>query len=195
VAISGCAYRANTKVSPALDIYSNYDNKIPGRFALYVDADDLKSDVKMTGYNCAAYSYPVDASATFTSSVKKTFENLVDEIDIVQSPLDRTQISSGGYRGLIMVKAEDLAVDLRVIPGFFSAEIEADATIIARLTVEGDSGRIMGTSVEGDKTYRTDAGFACDGGATAVGRAVNKAMKETLERLGERLSNSVRLRS
>lgn len=63
------------------------------------------------------------------------------------------------------------------------------------LVIDGLSGRLLGTRVEGDDDYKAEAGGACEGGAIAIGKALEEAMKEALERLGEKISNSPRLRS
>ena len=176
-------------------LYSNYDDRIPGRFALYVDADVMKKDIKVIGYVCRAHSYPTDARAAFRNSVVGTFGDLVEELEVVKQPLTRSGLAGRGLTAMIVVEAEDYSADLSVIPGFFSALMQAYVEIAARITVDGVDGRLLGTSVEGNEDFRADAGIACEGGGVAVGRATEKAMRETMERLGERLANSRRIRA
>lgn len=125
---------------------------------------------KVSGYACSAHDYPVDARNAFGVSVERTLENLVEELEIVANPLNRTAIQAGEFSGMISVKADALEIDLTVIPGFCSAKMRGDAD------------------------YVSEAGAGCSGGAVAIGKAVEEAMKEALERLGERLSNAPRLR-
>lgn len=193
-AISGCAYTVPTDISPATNIYSNYSDKVPGRFALYVDADEMAGDFKVSGYECSAHTYPVDARSAFIGSVQNTMENIVEEVEIVTRPLDAAIMQSRSLNGMILVEVQDLDIDLTVIPGFWSSSMEADAEVTVSLVVDGPSGRWLGTRVEGDDDYKAEAGGACEGGAIAIGKAVEEAMKEALERLGEKLSNSPRIR-
>ena len=41
---SACAYNTPVDVSPAYNVYSNYEDKLPGRYALYVDATETKGE-------------------------------------------------------------------------------------------------------------------------------------------------------
>ena len=95
---------------------------------------------------------------------------------------------------MVRVEARDLKVDLAVISGFWTSEMMADTELTVSVVVYGADGRLMGTTVEGDGGHRAQTGWACEGGATATGKAIEAAMKETLERLGESLSDSPRLR-
>lgn len=191
---SGCSYTVPTDISPATNIYSNYSDKVSGRFALYVDADEMAGEFKVSGYACSAHTYPVDARSAFIGSVQNTMENVVEEVEIVPRPLDATTMQTRNLNGMILVEVQDLDIDLTVIPGFWSSEMEADAEITVSLVVDAPSGRMLGARVEGDDDYKVEAGGACEGGAIAIGKAVEEAMKEALERLGEKLSNSPRIR-
>ena len=195
LAMSGCSYTVPTDISPATNIYSNYSDKVPGRFALYVDAEEMAGDFKVSGYACSAHTYPVDARSAFIGSVQSTMENIVEEVEIVPRPMDSSTMLSRDLKGMILVEVQDLDIDLIVLPGFWSASMEADAEVTVSLVVDGPSGRLLGTHVEGDDDHKAESGGACEGGAVAIGKAVEEAMKEALERLGEKLSNSPRIRN
>ena len=192
--LGGCSYSAPAKVAPALDVYSNYDMKLPFSIALFVESEEMKKDVKVSGFQCSAHSYPIDAREAFRISTIRTFENIVDGVLVVDKPLSQADIRARGLDAMVIVKVEDFDVDLKVIPGFWTAEMEADSEIAASISADTSEGRALGSSVEGSDDARLDAGIACDGGAGAVGRATELAIKKTMDRLGERLTNSVRLR-
>lgn len=192
--LSGCSYKATTNINPATSIYSNYADKVPGKYALYVDAEEMMDIFKVSGYACSAHKYPVDARHAFRVSVERTLENIIEELEVVDSPLDRVAIRARKLSGMIVVEADELEIDLTVIPGFWSAKMKADVEITAKVQIDNEAGRLLGTSVEGDDDYLAESGGACAGGAKAIGIAIEKAMKETFERMGERISNSPRLR-
>ena len=194
VVLSGCTYKATTNINPATSIYSNYSDKVPGKYALYVDSEKMADTFKVSGYACSAHKYPVDARHAFSVSVERTLENIVEGLEVVPVPIDREGLRAREFTGMILVEARDLEIDLIVIPGFWTAEMKADAEITASIQVDGPDGRLLGTSVEGEDDYTTDAGAGCSGGGVAIGKAIEKAIKETLERLGERLSNAPKLR-
>ena len=174
--------------------HSNYPEKIPGSYVLHADDDALNGVYKVQGFICSAHNYPVDARGAFRVSVLKTFENLVEGVELVDTPFDRTQLAQGGHKGQILVRAEALEVRLRVIPGFWSNTMEADVEMTASMSVDAVDGRVLGTTMAADEDQDADAGAACEGGAQAISDAASDAIKELVRGLGERLSNSPRVR-
>ena len=192
--MAGCTYNSTAPVSASYDVYSNYSDKIPGRYALHIEGEEFSGDFKPQGYNCSFHTFSQDASGAFSQSIVKTFENLIDYVEPVEYPLDRNDITMRGLDGQIIVKAENMDVRIRVIPGFWSSEIEADVDLAANMTVDSMNGRLLGTTVSGDGDAITGAGSACDGGAEAMSLATSDALEELMQRLGERLTNSPRVR-
>jgi hypothetical protein len=130
----------------------------------------------------------------FEGSVVRTLENLVEQVGRSESLLDREALRLHGYRGLIRVIGEDLDVDIKVIPGFWSAEIEAETKLTAAYVVDGLDGRLAGGRVFAEGKERNDAGAACGGGAIAVGKSAERALRRLMQQLGERIANEPRLR-
>lgn len=192
--VTGCTYNSTAPVSASYDVYSNYGEKVSGRYALYVDGDEFSGDFKPQGYNCSFHTFSQDASSPFEQSVLKTFENLVEYIEPVDNPLSGNDLTMRGLDGQIVVEAEDMDVRIKVIPGFWSSDIEADVDLAANMTVDSLNGRLLGTAVSGDGDAMTGAGSACGGGADAMALATSDALEELMQRLGERLSNSPRVR-
>ena len=192
--VSACTYNASAPVSPAYDVYSNYDDKLPGQYALYVDSEKLAGEYSVEGYACSAHNYSQDATGAFEQSVSKTFQNLVENLELVDQPLSARDLEAQGYTGMIIVEAEDIDVRINVIPGFWTSDMSADVDLAASLRVNGREGRLLGTTVSGDDDAKTGAGAGCEGGAKALSEATSKALEDLMQRLGERLSNSRRLR-
>lgn len=110
--VSACSYKVEAPVSPSYDVYSSYSDKVPGRWALLVNGAQLKGDFKVSGYNCSAHSYPLDAAQAFETSSVRTLENLVESAEEVKTPLSRDQLLHSGYAGLIRLSGEDLDLSL-----------------------------------------------------------------------------------
>ena len=193
-ALSGCAYNAPTEVAPAYDVYSNYDEKVPGRFALYVDAEEMRGEGKVRGQGCSFHSYPIDARNAFRKSVYFTLENLTEYIEEVDEPLSQDQLLFGGYDAMVRVTARDYNAKLTAIQSFWSTDIEADVEVEARMQVDAIDGRALGVSFEGSGDSEYGAGAACEGGAEALGEATSDAIKDAMEQMGERISNARKLR-
>lgn len=193
-AASGCQYKAEPPPIAAYNVYSSYGEKLPGKYLLYVDASALSRSIKPSDINCAAHTFPIDMRAGFAGSVRKTLEPLVAELQVVDAPVDRADLAAQGARGMIVVKGEELDGRLRVVPGFWTAGMETEVELAASITVDGRSGRLLGSTVGGDGNAQGDAGGFCEGGAKAMTDAAEKAMKQVVGRLGEALTNSERVR-
>lgn len=193
--LAACQYKAEPAPVGAFNIPASFDNKLPGKYLLYVDVATLDRDVKPTGLECSAHSYPLALSASFRSATLQTFRNLVDEIELVDAQADKSALAARGARGMLVVRGEQLITRLRANPGIWSATMETDVEIVASLTVDGRQGRLLGTTVSGTGRAETQAGGMCEGGAQSLGEAATQSMRQTLTRMGEALANSERVRS
>lgn len=193
-ALSACTYQSSASVSPSYDVYSNYADKLPGHYALYVDAEEMSGKFNAQGRICSAHAYTQDARAAFKQSAVKTFQNLVENVEQVDQPLTQSDLLARNLDGQILIEVEEMNVRIKAIPGFWSGEMEADVELAAGLIVDGQEGRLLGTTVDADEDATTDAGSYCSGGADALSLATSEAIEELLQRLGERLTNSTRLR-
>lgn len=196
LSLCGCAHQVQTLSAPELNVYSNYADKVPGKWALIVDDNGaLTQNVHSEGLACAAHSFPMDLSSSFRQSVVATFQNLLGEADVVDHPIPLDSLSARGYAGEIEIKADTLSVKLNFIPGFWSATADADLELSAGLIATGPKGRLVGTRASGRGHESSDAGLACAGASVAIGNAAQKAMKDLLGELGERFSNAPQVRT
>lgn len=193
--LSACQYKAEPMAVPSFNVYTSYDGKLPGKYLLHVDATELQKAVKPSDFNCAAHTYPMDVREAFTGSVRQTFGNMVEELEVIQTPANRDELAARGARGMILVRAENIDGRLRAVPGFWMAGMETRVSMAASIVVDGRSGRLLGTTVEGDGEAQADAGVACEGGAASLSRSAEDALKETVTRLAEALGNSERVRT
>ena len=193
--LAGCAYNAPVPITPNLQVYSSYGEPLSGKFALFVDGAALSQTVKPLGLNCSAHKFPVDLRDAFRQSVIKTVEQLVEEVVVVDTPLSGDQLTAEGYRGMILVRGESLNARLNVVSGFWSSTADSTVELSASLTEHDPAERVFGTTGMGQGNAQADAGGMCEGGATAIGMATEKAVRQLLGQLGERLSGSARLRT
>ena len=96
-------------------------------------------------------------------------------------------------RGILVVRGEEVRARLNVRPGYWRANLKSDVIVVASTYGDGQTGRIFGTSLEGQGVAGSEAGFMCDGGAKFFVAASTIAMRDTMRKLGEALGNSERL--
>ncbi|MCB9948226.1 MAG: hypothetical protein H6842_10410 [Rhodospirillaceae bacterium] len=194
LAAAACSYDAHIPSRPATDIYSSYAAPIPGKFALFVDGDEMRRTINPSGSRCSAHDYPVDGRSAFRTAVLGTIERVVESVEVVDSPLTRDELAAHGIAGMIRVEAEEMDAYLVVVGGSWWSDFEVELWIEASLVVEGREGRVFGTTVRVDQDGTAPGGGACGGGAEAISQAASRAMEELLEKLAERLSNSTEVR-
>ena len=189
----GCTYQANVQPQAAYDVYSGYDDKVVGTWALNVSGEEkLRGEADMISHPCSFHNFPFNYSSAFRDSVEATLGNLVENLDAT-SALPDSALEEGGHIGLIRVQAERATAELEVNTGFWTGKPRSDARITASIHVEGRNGKLMGTTVTGRGTARASGG--CDKGADVVRRASEEALQELMRELGERFSNSPRIRA
>jgi hypothetical protein len=190
---AGCAYDAAPITTGAVPVVASYTNKIPGKYALIVDAGELNKVIHPRGVACSAHSYPLNMSEGFRSSVRATFSNIVDQLEDVPSPLSPTTLRANGYRGQIIVRGESLEGKLIAIPGFWVPSISTTIQLSASIVVDGPEGRLLGRTVEGLAERESEAGTLCSGGAASVEEASSQALRKAMQQLGETLANADQL--
>jgi len=195
LSLSACARNVEVMSAPNLNVYTSYADKMPGKWALFVQASSLRRDVHTDGFQCAAYNYPLNLESSFKESVAATFRNLVTEVNLVNQAPTVASLANDGYAGLIRVNGDDLRAHLTIKPGFFSATAEVTVEIDAGVIVEGRTGRLLGTQASGTGRADHDAGAFCSGTGATISEASQSAMKASLGQLAERFSNSPQVRS
>jgi hypothetical protein len=192
--LASCAYNVDPLATPSYNVVSSYGEKVPGTWLLYVDAKPIDQPVKPEGYACSFHSFPLNLSSPFKSSVRQTLENVIEHIEDVPSPIPRQDVKARGARGIIVVHGDEVRTRLEVLPGFWSAKMDGQVSIVASITVDGSAGRIFGQTFEGQGRSGAEAGFACSGGAKGLADAAAKAMSDVSRKIGEGLTNSDRIR-
>src|SRR5690606_18838869 len=150
--------------------------------------------IRPADINCAAHNYPVDIRAAFAGSVRQTLGNIVEQLEQVSSPPPAEAVEASGARGLIIVRGRELNGRLRVVPGFFSANIDGEISLVASMQVDGQKDRLFGQTFESRRNAQGDAGLFCSGASSVLGEATNEAMRTLSRELGEAFANSPSIR-
>lgn len=190
--LTGCAYQVQPVQVTALNIYSIHDDKIPGRFALVIDPTmrQISRDIKPSSHMCSAHTFPLSIGESLAGSTRLALESIFESVVEMTSAVPTDE----GVRGTIVVRLDSFSPTLRCTPGFWSGQCTATTEIALGTTIRTKSESLFASSVVGQKTADADSGSACDGGAQALGQSISGAMRDALERMGERLSHSPRLR-
>lgn len=193
---AGCQYAAEPAITAPVAVPTSHNQKIPGKYLLYVDGSKLSRSVRPSDFNCIAHTYPVNLEAAFEQAVLLTFQNLVADLEPVATPVDKDGLAAKSAVGMISVSGETLEAKLTSIPGFLRFTVDTSVSLTASITVDGrGSGRLLGATIEGDGTGQADGGMVCEGGSKALDIASTAAVQEVTRRLGEAIANSEKVRN
>lgn len=195
--IGGCTFNAAVNISPAHDISSNYSGKVNGKLAFYTETRPFDNVVAMNDGNiCSGHTYKINAAQPFTASAFQTFTNLVENIEEVHAPIPRNELAVRGLTGMIILRGENIRSRLSITSKFFYDTVRADTNITASLSVLGHSGTLLSiTSSQDGVVQHSDWWGMCDSVTKTISMATEEAMKRLLFTLGERFTNSSRIRA
>ena len=160
-----------------------------------MDATPLNQTIKPRGHACSFHSFPLELNDAFRSSALETLRNVFEQIEEIPTPIPGDQAPKRGARGMVVVHGQEVRGRLDVQPGFWQANMKTEVVIVSSVYVDGPSGRIFGTTVEGQGIADAEAGIMCDGGAKSLVDASSIAMRDTVRKLAEAIGNSERLRA
>lgn len=195
--MTGCGYKTTVNTISGINVYSSYEEKIPGRFALVVDSqpDLLTKKVKASSFTCSAHNFPVELSNTFEASIYESTKSIFEEVITRVTIPSKEEMFKDDLSGYILVKATHFEPKITFIPGFFSGNVSTSADIGFEFSIRNkDNKLILNSAVSASRSSDGEAGGACEGGASSLSEAISKAFREALERYAERVSNSTKLR-
>lgn len=183
-----CTHQVTPAPVASSPVYSTFENKVPGRYALVVEAEQMQRVVEAEGFSCHSQTYPIDSREAFKSSALAALQQAVEQVELVEGP------PGPGFDGTITVRVDDYSVQLLTVSGFWVAQLAADADITAGLTVERAGQRVVARSFTVSKDRSNSAGIGCPGGAQAVAGATGAAVGAVLQQIAEEVARAPELR-
>ena len=197
IILAGCqSSEVTVTAKPAPTTMSSYAQKLDGKFLLFIDATKLQKTFRPQSANCSAYSIPIDARNAFSETILRTFQSSVGTIELVASPPTKGSVAGAGADGGIIVSAETLEAQFRLVPsvGLFNG-VEVETEMTAYVAVDGRGGRIFGATIDADGTSSGPAGPTCGEGGTRLAESAADTVRTISGKIVEAVTNSDRVRS
>lgn len=193
--LTACSYNVTPNSAPAVNIYTTYQSKIPGEIIVVFDsgAEGQRREIAPASMVCQAFKYKMDISATANDSVIRTFEMLVENVSSRQSLPSRDELKRDNLRAAI-VTMDTFNPRIRCSQGFWEGNCTASTDLSFGVRISDGSGPLLATSAGSSRTVDGGSGSNCEGGVELLSRSVESAMRDTMERLAERISGSNKLR-
>jgi len=199
--IGGCSYAVKPAPSPAVNIYSSYDEKIPGTWVIvpYENISSIHKEIKTGTSVCIASKYSVNVGDTIDNSIKRTMRSIFENIVEHTSMPTNIGLKNLEANGSILVSLDTFEPKIRC--STFGGVCSGSSDIKLGVVVRGKSGKLFATSVEDSAIVDSDSATTvdrptqgCSRLAYLISEAISKNIKSALEKMGERLSNSPKLR-
>lgn len=194
---SGCTYKAPVDSIKGVNVYSAYEEKIPGNFAVIVNTDEslFNKTVSPSSYQCGAHDFDLEFASSFAASVKEANTNIFESIVSRSTVPTVAEMAKDNLSGYVLIQGKFFEPRISFIPGFWSSRANATVNIGFDYSVRNAKNDLIVTgSVSGERSFEGQAGAFCGGGTEILMEATQKAMRDVLERYGERVSNSEKLR-
>lgn len=189
--LSGCTHQAVVSTVSPTNIYSGHDSKIDAQSTYTIDGTSLsklRKEDAIKGMMCSAHRFPVDGTDAFITSIPAMLDS-VFEIPTEQANDPRKNSVHFVFR------VERFDPRIKYSPKFFSSEAESTVELSVSAVGSVNGKRVFGTTVDSQRTKSSEGGSFCSGGEEGLAEATSAVIKDVLEKVGERIANSMSLRS
>jgi hypothetical protein len=190
LSVVACTHTGTVSTVSPTNIYSGHDSKVAGKATYAIDSTSLtklRKDDAVKGLLCGAHKYPVDGTDAFVASVPAMLDAVFE---------DSTEQANDPRKNTLnfVFRIERFDPRLKFTPKFFASDGEAtvDLSVSAVGTYNGK--RVFGTTVDSQRSASAEAGPFCSGGEGGLHEATAAVIKDVLEKIGERISNSSQIR-
>lgn len=194
----GCAHKAVVSAPYVMDAHLFHGEKIPGTFAVVVDADEasLNRTVSAASYVCSAWSFPLEFAGAFRAGVIRASELVFEDAREAARVPGKAEMAGHGFSGYVLVRLRHFEPSIRFTQSLLSAGALATADIGISFSIRDSDGKTLMSSVAGaSRVADGDGGAACGGGVAVLSDAILKAMRDMLEVYMEKILNSSALRT
>lgn len=143
---------------------------------------------------CWTDTYEISFSNTFISSVKEANEHIFQSIAPRNTIPTVSEMENDNLAGYIFIQGKFFEPRISVNSGAWTAKANVTVGIGFDYNIRDNKNNVILTgSVSGERTHE-DSVYLCSQATEVINIAAQKAMRDVLERYGERVSNSQKLR-
>jgi hypothetical protein len=187
--LAACTYQVGINTAEPAAVVTAYAARVPGKWALFIDAERATATLQAAGVRCGQAGYPVDLTKDFTQTTADTFKTVAEDIRVVERPPSQAELVAKGYAGFIKVRVEDLRAKVNV-EGIQDPTADAETEIDGTIVVVKAGQRMVDTGETAKGIAQRDAGLTCGGAANAVSAASDDALQDLVRKLAEQFANS-----
>ena len=196
-AISGCAYPVAVPPVSSFNIYSGHDSKVAGHYGLVLDQSTrgLSRVLRPASQSCALHTFPVTVGDNIAVSIKAAMSDVFGSVvDLSTVPTAET-MQQQRMKGVIVVRLEEFRPRIACSSSGFAPYCTASTDVGIGAVIRGPEGPIFGSTAHGSRSVDGEAGSECQDAGALITDSITRAVRDSLERVGERMANAPRLRN
>ena len=187
--LAACSSSVESPTADTAAVVSAYADKVPGKWVLLVDAAKANSPLEASGTRCSSFDDPIDLTQSLAGTAEATFKSVADDIRLSDHPLSKSELASGGYTGVVVLRVTDLHAHMKT-DGLIEARTKAETEIGGSILVTKGAERMVDASERGTGDAERDAGLDCSGAASAASAASDAATQDMIRKFAEQFANS-----
>lgn len=196
----GCSYKTFVAPVYGVNTYSTYEAKIPGKYALIVDAPShiLDANVHPSSTVGADATFEVSFSESFVASVKALNEDIFSSIVVASVVPSVERMKQDNLSGYILITCKFFESDTRSVSGMFSTGVSATANFGFDYTIRNSDNEHLITGLVSSSRNASSQGGTF--GTTAsdnikvLQEAIQRSLRDDLEQYAQRVTNEPKLR-
>jgi hypothetical protein len=169
--------------------YQLSHKQIDTTVGIFVSADsrELRQVIKPRSYECSGWSYPVDIGNCIRTCVVDTAGACFTKFE----KIEHLPKAGGRFDGILAAEVIYSNIELTFQSGFWPSTADASAEMNIKLTFYDSNLNPVWRSVVGYANRQTaEGGGSCQGGAEAIGNAIEACLKNITIQMAEKITHS-----
>ena len=177
ILLSGCAQAPVTGIEPiSLNTIESIKEKIPGRYALIVTAQNMKGTYHSTSSTCSLYDFPYDVSKPYIALIHETLKTSLQFIELVD---EGKNINTENYDAIISVSTTNMETKLNIKYGVFTSDAIAFSSITSNINVFFKNKKQSQETFNATRNYTGPLGYVCSKVPDAMKISIEQSSHES----------------
>lgn len=177
--IAGVLAGCSAPVKVAAPRTGVYETKVPGNYAVMLQAGAWHKGVESKGFTCSAWTFETNFDDAYKVAAEEAFRGGFEKVDFTPVELTPDEVAAKGYDAQIILYQGGLDAQFVIREDFFSASMIAEVGMDGVVAVTSPEGLVAQQSPRGQGKYEKSL-MLCSEGDEVVARAGGNAILEYL---------------
>lgn len=159
ILLSGCAHAPVTNIEPIpLGTIEAGKNKIPGKYALVIDAKKMHGTYYSTSTTCSFYEYPYDVRKSYANLLLQALNSSIESVELIES---NQKPKTESYSAVISIETASMETKFNIKRGIFTDDAIAFSSITSNVNIAVGNKIHRLEKFNSTRNYTAPLGYAC----------------------------------